>query len=807
MKRILLLLAIPLFAGAAAAQTTFDAVTVPAAHPTLWQTPGNQTQIANWCSAHPFTPASTDYLGMAFHDLCTRTTTYTSTWYAWASTYSMPLTGVSCDKCRYDGEALVVGFDWEYNNLSSGQRSTLVSAYNTWISRWETQCWGGVVGEDDCTPTTNGNMTQSNYYWGYSRNELEWGITSFNDQNATAEGIMDDALTTRWTNVFVPSATGTGAAAGGIAQEGSQYGRYEPWYTLIPWVSSNLLGRNIYAEADPYWKMMVMYAVYSTSQEQVEKIIGGSDTGSRYWEIFPFSDDELFGSGGTANSPFNNQDGTGSYWSDSMDIWANYYSSIAIGQYAKQWLNTTGLATHAYHVQAVDRSSAISPLAFSNLPLDYYGTGVQYFFGRSAWAIPSTEFMWQMGTPATNSVGHFHYDAGNWQIRRNPSSGTTAYYLSRETTSYAENYTAYRNPQRWAANTAYAMNARVVPTTANGYVYQEVVPSCNSGSSAPTWPTTPLLATVSDGTCTWWLHDNGYSEGDREASAGTAVHNAILINGQGLAQAPTSPQATVYRLESKTDYAYADTDFTGLYRDANLQNYPWRDNPAAGHVEREFVFVRPLETTVILDRLVSSAVSGPGYSLTAAQVEKTFLAHCEVNWTLEDSTHETCSNGNQVLRDTTLEPSAFTQQIVNESSCPNAQSACNTDGQYRLELTASDAAQQYFLNVLQARDSTVANLTASVVDSNPGDPTSGTFTVTLHPSVGSDTTVVFDKTSCAVGVGECSSGGTINLAGGGTVNFTSTVQRISYTNNGPVWAGAGSSLAPAPPTGLTAVVD
>jgi len=38
-----------------------------------------------------------------------------------------------------------------------------------------------------------------------------------------------------------------------------------------------------------------------------------------------------------------------------------------------------------------------------------------------------------------------------------------------------------------------------------------------------------------------------------------------------------------------------------------------------------------------------------------------------------------------------------------------------------------------------------SDLQASVVDSNSGSTTSGTFTVTLHPSTGSDTVIVFNK--------------------------------------------------------------
>jgi hypothetical protein len=56
----------------------------------------------------------------------------------------------------------------------------------------------------------------------------------------------------------------------------------------------------------------------------------------------------------------------------------------------------------------------------------------------------------------------------------------------------------------------------------------------------------------------------------------------------------------------------------------------------------------------------------------------------------------------------------------------------------------------------------------------------GTFTVTLQPSVGAATIVIFNK-------GQTSSGGTVNLAGAGAMALRGGVQPISYTDNGPVW--------------------
>lgn len=239
----------------------------------------------------------------------------------------------------------------------------------------------------------------------------------------------------------------------------------------------------------------------------------------------------------------------------------------------------------------------------------------------------------------------------------------------------------------------------------------------------------------------------------------------------------------VKRLESASGYSYADVDLTKEYWD---QGYvppyggSW-DMGAVVHIEREFLFLRNLETTVILDRITTGdVVRGVDTGVSAANEVNTFLLHSEVDPTLEDATHVTITNGDQVLRMTTLVPANPTRRVINEQDCTGCSAGI---GQYRIELDTSGAAQRYFLNVLQARTNTDADLTASVVDSNAGDPTSGTFTVTLHPATGSDTTIVFNKGQTVSGTE------TVNLAGAGVTNIKTSVQGITYTDNGPVWDG------------------
>lgn len=54
----------------------------------------------------------------------------------------------------------------------------------------------------------------------------------------------------------------------------------------------------------------------------------------------------------------------------------------------------------------------------------------------------------------------------------------------------------------WAVATAYALNAVVRPTTANGHLYKCTVAGTSDGSTQPTWPTS-AGSTVTDGSVTW----------------------------------------------------------------------------------------------------------------------------------------------------------------------------------------------------------------------------------------------------------------------------------------------------------------
>jgi len=271
----------------------------------------------------------------------------------------------------------------------------------------------------------------------------------------------------------------------------------------------------------------------------------------------------------------------------------------------------------------------------------------------------------------------------------------------------------------------------------------------------------------------------------------TINHNGLLFSGNnwhiGCAAGYQDGETQVTRLESKTNYAYIAADLTGVYT-ARTSNYtngdgsPRDDNPFAQTVVREFLFVRPLETWVIFDRVLSCDDTRFPPTVLAANVIKTFILHSENSPTVQDSNHVLITNGSQALRVTTLLPSSHSYATVYDNASGGSDWA-----QYRLEINHSGEAQSYFLNVLQARDSSGADLTASVTDDG------STYTVTMTHATLGNAKVVFAK-------GATSTGGQFGYAASGTPtlsNLTTSVQSISVTNNGPVWGGSALTITTA----------
>ena len=661
-------------------QTSYG-FSIPKDHPRLWFTPERLAQARTWLLAHPINPNAlpndVGAIQRAMNCVVLGDTAACRAAIDHAMTITLPApTNVSCDACRWNGEIAILTYDWAYNYMTPSERSTFITRWNGYLSGWMTKPWGGV------------GMEQNNYYWGYLRNELEWGITSFGD-NPQADTFLTDSLVTRWRNSFLPVALN--GSSGGVAQEGAQYGAYLLDYPIIPFKSVALNGRDIYNETD-FWKGAVYSLIYNTTP--VPTVLPGGETG---YSMFPWNDDEFFRQGAIAQ-------GTG--YGDFMLTMANQWATLPIGQYARQWINMTGALNYGAYLRPQGTRLSVTPWtqsldnggsakSFADLPLDYYASGPSMMLGRSSWANDATLYHQQLGL--LYGAGHAHEDYGNWQLWRGGR------WLSRETTAYAENFTGYAGSGTTGAETALA-------------------------------------------------------------------HNVLLVNGRafGTGEYKLGPPV-VRRLESQPTYSFSSVDLSKMYRAVNRDQV---DNPAVNHVERDMVFIRPLETLVIFDRLESNATGG----VTAENIRKTFLAHFETNPTVDSANRVvTAVNGTQALRMTTLVPSNPTYRVITEGGAV---------GQYRLELETSGSAQSYFLNVLQAKDATGSNLASSVVDNGTS------YTVTLtHPQKGT-ITLVLNK-------GMISSGGSITV-GGVTTQLNNAVQSIVVTDNGPVWGALNGIPVPAP---------
>jgi len=203
------------------------------------------------------------------------------------------------------------------------------------------------------------------------------------------------------------------------------------------------------------------------------------------------------------------------------------------------------------------------------------------------------------------------------------------------------------------------------------------------------------------------------------------------------------------------------------------------DWPYADQAWREFLFIRPLQALLILDRTRGSADSllpwynGGGWLLdgphvTADQVRRSFILHFEAAPTA-NANRVAATLGTQTSELITLLPTTPTYRILNEDRAGDEEA-----GQYRIELDQIGATDAYFLNIVTGYDSGEAALATSLVDNG------ASWTITLSHPVRGHASIVLNK-----GMG--SSGGSVSINGGEIVPLRDSVQGISVTSERPVW--------------------
>lgn len=365
-----------------------------------------------------------------------------------------------------------------------------------------------------------------------------------------------------------------------------------------------------------------------------------------------------------------------------------------------------------------------TPADYATLPLDYYAPGAAVLDSRTSHDANAMQVHLQLGTPG--HIEHRHYDAGSFQVWRKGR------WLTRESAGYADQLRGF-------------MGTGVVDTEH---------PLAHNGLLFETWSTGRWVGTGP----------------------------IVIPPGQERFENPRDlPRVT--RLQHAAEFSYVAVDYSDAYRNMPDSRVDW---PYADTVWREFVFIRPLQALVILDRTRGSGDSllpfynGGGWLLTgphvnAAQVRRSFIMHFETQPVVSAS-RVTATVGDQTSELITLLPEAPAFRILNED-LPGDEQA----GQWRLELDQSGAADAYFLNIVTGYDSGEAALAAQLTDN--GD----SWTLTLsHPQRGS--------ASLTLQKGMVSRGGSLSI-GASTTALRESVQGIRVTSDGPVWDSGASMFA------------
>jgi hypothetical protein len=636
-------------------------LTIPHNHPRLWWSKKRLAQARAWYARTKFTPRTNDAIGNALVYVLTGQATFARAAIKTLMNFKIPderLRQLSVDLYRWNDWVPIV-FDWTYNAMTPSERKTFMDRYSRYVDVIRKKAFGGRGYESN------------NYFWGYFRNELNWALATYYE-NPKANAILKHVLETRWKKWFLLYASGEGK--GGVPQEGSQYGRYMLEYTVVPFTTARLMGRDLYSETGFYQEALYNMIYTTTPAPTLQK-----GTPRKYYQVFPFSDEEMDGGYPTA-SIF--------YYGDFMTAVADNWRDSSAGRYARAWLALVR-PPRSPHVAAIDAGG--QGREFRSLPLDYYAAGPHYLYSRNRWGPKTTSVLFQLGR--TTRAPHYHLDWGTFQVWRNGE------WLTKESTGYS---------QQFAGGTA------------------------------------------------------------RQ----TISHNGILFQKIGLANAYNDGPPKLLRLESNTNYAYAAVDLSKGYRAHRSGHKDRDDNPYAGRVVREFVFVKPLEALVILDRVEAS-----GEVMAAKDVVKTFVLHFPELPKLDGSDRVLAKNVSQALRVVTLLPKEAERRVVDESKF-SGRHLQGSYYQYRLEVSHKGQKLSYFLHVLQGRDAKGVDIEATVREVN------GSWVVQLgHPSLG-HAVVVFNK-------GATSRGGKFGfspkVSSPRLVPLLDNVQGFKVTGEGPVW--------------------
>lgn len=741
--------------------TVVNGLTIPAARPRLWWTPDRLARAKAWYAAHPFTPAALtanvsgsgrDAADWALHYRLTGATASARTAIDWLLGYTAPQAAVGNNAQAASNDYLAcwfypVVFDWCYDQMASTEISNLVARFDSWAAWFAMRSWGGVW------------MPNNDYFWGYWTNEILWGVTSYG-LSAQAPWLLDFALKTSGTTVddqgtaidsrltavlkamssptqpalvsdriinptaYTPGLNYTKALrpmSGGVPVEGVLYGQASSATPVPAFRTAQALGLDFYGSGVPALRdYYKQYLCYLLYTTSQEPTHNRNAAVSPSYQLHPFGDVDSPSDFPYYPAVYRTVDSPVDNTLDFMNTAADVFGGTKLGQYAQTWLTMLAGVNVPHRFVAAVAQTGTAS-PLSELPLDYYGGDTTgFFWAKDRWGAGATDVFFQ---GRAVSSGHFQYDAGNFHVR------SKGYYLVKESSGWQTTRSFTGTPANYNSMTSLAHN-----TVLFGY--------------------------------------------------GTDFRGSVLLYDSGTFL--TQDRGVTLGLESRADHAYAAVDFSHAYQvlPGQASAYAAYDNPYAQTFVREFLFVRPLATLVVMDRLESR--DAPSKGATAAGVVKRFMLHVPTQG-LPSATGNsfTAAVGTQALRVTCLLPASaswvFTDEALNQTDGSTTAFGTETDPRYfnvSAQVDDTGAAQSYFLTVLQARDGSAADVTVSLTDNG----TSWTLDVT-HPTLGA-ARALFPK-------GMSPAGGSFGYDASGATPAVSplptAVQPCAVTDGGPVW--------------------
>jgi hypothetical protein len=222
----------------------------------------------------------------------------------------------------------------------------------------------------------------------------------------------------------------------------------------------------------------------------------------------------------------------------------------------------------------------------------------------SAWVASTNYAKWARVMPTTGKGGGFYFEC----VQDAGSAGTTEpTWPTVDGETVTDNAVVWvareMVPVPWVASTAYALGARVVPTTGSAMNYYEATVAGTAGSTQPTWPNS---GTVVDGGVTWTRRDLGNIKRNNTYGAITYPDTVtIAMTGTGKI-ATSSPRC--YSTNTRIPRAYISRGGTASNDAIGL------DISGTGAPQGSFIFgrVRLVDQFFPLDWLIQCGTTGAG---------------------------------------------------------------------------------------------------------------------------------------------------------------------------------------------------